>query len=362
MTAHWKERGRGPRALLIAGAAVLAAAIPVWMAVESAERRPRTEPVGGKPRAAERGRGAAPPGTPLFDEVASVTDAAAHRGMWFVLDRRGAKVHRFDEFGSLLGSFGRGGEGPGEFRRPAAIAAHGDTLVVVDGRVLHEFRMDGGHIADRTIRLGGCGHGVVKDALSLSAGLLLLVNCATPDSMGWMVVEEPRNGPARTLAVRARDPGVVDLGMAWAVIGAHPRGFVFGLPEHDCLGLFGPRGGASGRICHEWIERLPFPEGFEEAAASLRERVGRSGARLVESDRLPPFNRVFLVAGDRLAYQVPLPERIEVFRLVTRGASGEAVAFPLPAAEGLFAAGSSALLWWEDLGGMRIAVRPLDAP
>ena len=46
---------------------------------------------------------------------------------------------------------------------------------------------------------------------------------------------------------------------------------------------------------------------------------------------------------------------------MTRGASGEAVVFPLPAAEGLFAAGHSVLLWWEDLGGMRIAVRPLDA-
>ena len=345
---------------LIAGAVVLATAILVCSVVAIGRTRPGTELAGGDTQTIDS-LDSAPPGTPVFGEVVSVTDAALHQGTWFVLDRRGAQVHRIDESGSLVGSFGRKGDGPGEFRRPAAISAHGDTVVVVDGDILHLFKVDGDHIGDRQIGLGSCGYGTVRDALSLTTGLLLLVDCAAPDLTGWMVIHEPRDGPSQTLVVRARDPEVVDLGMTWAVLGAHPRGFVFGFPVHDCLDLFTPQGGALGQICHDWIERLPLPESLGRAIVSLRERVRKSGARLVESDRLPPFTRVFLVGGSRLAYQAPLPEHIDVFRLVTSGVSGETVVFSLPPAEGLFAAEDSVLLWWEDLEGMRIAVRSLDA-
>ena len=343
----------------MAGAAVLAAAILVWSVVAVAGPRSGTGLAGGGRPVMRDELAAAPPGTPEFGQVVSVTDAAFHQDTWFVLDRRGARVHRIDGSGSLVGSYGRRGEGPGEFRRPSAISAHGDTVVVVDGDILRLFAADGDHIADRKVGLGSCGHGTVRDALSIATGLLFLVNCTSAEPVGWMVVHEPRDGPSRTLVVRARDPGVVDLGMTWAVLGAHPRGFVFGLPEQDCLGLFSPQGEALGQICHDWIERLPLPESIERTIVSLRERVRRSGVRLVETDRLPPFTRVFQV-GNRIAYQTPLPERIEVFRLVTAGVSGGTVVFPLPPAEGLFAAEDSALLWWEDLEGTRIAIRTLD--
>ena len=179
--------------------------------------------------------------------------------------------------------------------------------------------------------------------------------------MGWSVVLEREDGMLRTLAFRASDPGVLDMRMARAVLDAHPMGFVFGFADDDCLDLFDPSGTALGDVCHDWIERLPIPRESEDRMADLRVRAGRSGIRLIEPDLLPPFARVFPVRGT-LAYQVPLPENLETFRLLQRGSSGGAVALPLPVAEGMFGAGSSVLLWWEDTEGVRIAIRHLGAP
>lgn len=179
--------------------------------------------------------------------------------------------------------------------------------------------------------------------------------------MGWSVVLEREDGTLRTLAFRASDLGVLDLRMARAVLGAHPMGFVFGFADDDCLDLFDPSGTALGDVCHDWIERLPIPREAEDQMADLRARAGQTGIRLIEPNLLPPFAQVFPVRG-ALAYQVPLPEDLETFRLFQRGSSGAAVALPLPVAEGMFGTGSSVLLWWEDTEGVRIAIRHLDAP
>lgn len=234
-------------------------------------------------------------------------------------------------------------------------------MIVLDGADLHLFDLDGDHVADRRVALGGCPTGVARDLLSQPTGLLLLVDCRTPDRVGWVVILNAIDGSARTLAVRASDPGVVDVRMANAVLGAHPQGFVFGMAADDCLDLFSPRGEELGEVCHDWIERLPVPEVVGDGMAGLRESARQRGLRLIESDFLPPFVQVFLVGG-ALAYQVPLPEDLESFRLVMRGPAGEVAALPLPVAEGFFAAGNSALLWWEDIEGMRFSVRILDAP
>ena len=354
---------------------VVAAAILVWGVMEIARARIDSGPGGAGTEASEdapasppgtrptatRGETqptAAPPGTRLYREVFSVSDAVLHRGTWFVLDRRGSQVHRFDESGGLLGSFGRRGEGPGEFRRPAAIASHGDSVVVLDDGELHLFALDGGHLADRTVELGGCATGAARDLLAQPTGLLLLVNCRDAGRLTWTIVLEANDGSYRTLVVRGSDPGVVDVGMAYAVLGAHAQGFVFGLPGNNCLDIFGPQGAELGAVCHDWIERLPVPEAVEDGMATVRERARVSGIRLVESNLLPPFIQIMLVGGE-LAYQVPLPDDLDTFRLVRRGPAGEAVAFPLPVAEGLVAAGNSVLLWWEDVDGMRIWIQEL---
>ena len=311
--------------------------------------RPETQPT------------AAPPGTRLYSEVFSVSDAVLHRGTWFVLDRRGTQVHRISEAGSLLGSFGREGEGPGEFSRPVAIAARGDTVIVLDGTRLQLYDLEGSHVADRRAELGACGSGAVRDLLLRPWGLLLLVNCRAPDRMGWLVLLNAGDAPPETLAARTSEPGVVDLRMTDAVLAAHPEGFVFGLAAYDCLDTFSPQGAELGQVCHDWIERLPSPPELEDAMASLRGRASQGGVRVIESDGLPPFTDVYSIRGE-LAYQVPLPENLMTFRLVRRGPSGEAAALPLPVAEGFFVTGNAVLMWWEDLEGMRIAIHALNGP
>ena len=348
---------------------VAAAVILGWGVFEMARGRAGSDPAAGGREASEAtltpssadAPTTAPPGTPLYREVYSVSDAVLHQGTWFVLDRRGTQVYRIDESGALLGSFGRGGEGPGEFRRPAAIASRGDTVIVLDGADLHLFDLDGDHIADRRVALDGCPGGLARDLLSQPTGLLVLVDCKALGRAGWVVILDSIGGPARTLAVRASDPGVVDLRMANPVLGAHPQGFVFGLVGDDCLDRFSPRGVELGEVCHDWIERLPVPKAVKERMAGVRARARQSGTRLVESDFLPPFVQTFSVDG-ALAYQVPLPEDLETFMVVMRKPSGEVAALPLPVAEGFFVVGNSALLWWEDIEGMRLSVRILDAP
>ncbi len=339
--------------------AFAAAVILVWGIFEMTRARTDARPTATDTEVPAGTLTAAPPEARLYRAVFSVSDAVLHRGVWFVLDRRGAQVHRISESGSLLGSFGRKGEGPGELRGPAAIALHRDTVVVLDGGDLHLYDLDGDHLEDRRVRLGGCANGSARDLLSQPTGLLLLVDCRASDRTAWSVILENSKGASQTMVVRASDPGVVDVTMANAVLGAHPRGFVFGLAGNDCLDLFSPQGEELGEVCHDWIERLPIPEALGGRMASLQARARQSGLRLIELDRLPPFIQVFS-AGGELAYQVPVPEAIETFRLVTRGPAGEALAFPLPVADGMFAADDSVLLWWEDIAGMRIAVRKLD--
>ena len=325
---------------------------------DTPERPPGTRPTATPPETLPT---AAPQGTRLYREVFSVSDAVLHRGMWFVLDRRAKQVHRISESGALLGSFGRGGQGPGEFSRPGAIAARGDTVIVLDGVSLHMYDPDGSHVADRRADLGDCGSGTVRDLLPHPSGLLLLVNCRALDRMGWLVLLDAGDGPPETLAVRTSEPGVVDLRMADAVLAAHPEGFVFGFAAHDCLDAFSPQGVELGEVCHDWIERLPNPPELEDAMASLRGRASQGGVRVIEADGLPPFTHVYRVGGE-LAYQVPLPENLMTFRLVRRGPSGESAAFALPVAEGFFATDNSVLMWWEDLEGTRIAIHALSAP
>jgi len=70
------------------------------------------------------------------DETA-LTDVTAvlpwDDGSVFVASRSDASVRRFAADGSFLGSFGRPGDGPGEFRRITAVGRAGDRIWVLDG-------------------------------------------------------------------------------------------------------------------------------------------------------------------------------------------------------------------------------------
>ena len=73
-----------------------------------------------------------------------------------LLDDFDMKVHRFNDAGEHLGSFGRRGQGPGEFEMPLGLGLLGDTLWVSDhvqGRVTY-FDATGVVLKTESIRVG----------------------------------------------------------------------------------------------------------------------------------------------------------------------------------------------------------------
>ncbi len=69
----------------------------------------------------------------MFGSIADL--AVDNNGSLFVLDSEYNEVRFFDYDGSLMGTFGAPGEGPGEFRNPRQLAVtdHGKTIFVIGG-------------------------------------------------------------------------------------------------------------------------------------------------------------------------------------------------------------------------------------
>lgn len=369
-----------PSTVAVSAVAFVAAGALVWsLATTLADRAPQVAS-GVEPSSegvtADR-RAEAPPSSvgQVFPDVQSATDAdlAADAdpgdAVWYLLDARGRRVHRFSETGALLGSFARRGQGPGELSAPSAIAVHQGAVVVADRRVLHLYELDGTHIADRRLDLDGCFALEANDIDSAVQGLLVLVRCATPaqgfGAAAYLVADD---GGVRRLASRSPGGGrfVADLGFV-PVISALPNGFVFGDAGADCLAVYDAAAAEAGRACHEWIPRLPISGRAAKAAeAELEPLVQAIGGRLNVPRQLPPFDRVFSLADGRLAYRVPVPladevaEEASMFRLVVQDDAGGELALPVPDASAVFAAGESALAAWDELDGVRVAVVPLE--
>ena len=300
-----------------------------------------------------------PPGVPVVPEVLSVDDAEAHNGAWFILDGTARRIHRLSPAGELLGSFGRQGEGPGEFPgRPVALAVHGDTIAVMehDGRRLHLFDPEGGFLAGRLVRLDQCPVSAVGDLVSLPLGLVFLVTCTQTDfGQQDRVILEARSGFLQTLVTRgSNEPDDVMLGgFLWNTLSPHPDGFVFGSNVDGCLGVYDGHGEVLGSACHDWLNPLPVPD---ELVNAVRDKFSaRPDVRWRLPESFFPFFGVFVTPDDRWIYRVLASDEPESYVLATRDRE-----LSVPRARYVFVDGASALLGWEDLQGTRIAVHPLE--
>ena len=311
----------------------------------------------------------APVGSVLHTEVLSVADADRHGSTWFVLDYRGAAVHRIGPDGALLGSFGRKGEGPGEFERPEKLVVHGDTIVVWDENELRLFTSGGEHIADKFLHVDECGSPVplARGAASLPIGVVLLVDCVSRiglsprlKTLAWLVGSD---GESRTLTrYAAPSPRSFELDVISSpVIASHPSGFVFGKAADDCLAVHGLGGSQEAMVCHDWLERAQVPP---EMAESLAQTGRRTGFHIPKVKSLGPFADVFVSGSGSLVYVTIVADEDGGLWQQLRSLQPDAWENgpDSPTASMLFGSGDSVLGVWEDVEGTRIALYDLAEP
>ena len=310
-----------------------------------------------------------PLGTVLHREVVSVADADRHGSTWFVLDTREAAVHRIGPDGSLLGSFGRRGEGPGEFESPEKLVVHGDTIVVWDQNQLRLFTPAGEHIADWSLHVDECAAPLplVRGAASLPIGILLLADCMSSvglsprlKTMAWLVEGD---GESRALA-HYRPPSPRSFGLdlvSSPVIAAHPRGLLFGKAADDCLTVHGLDGSQEATVCHDWLERAQMPP---DMAEGLAETSRQTGIDIPEMESLAPFTDLFVTRSGRLVYVTLVVDEEGGLWQQLRSLQPDAWENgpDSPTAAMLFGSGDAVLGVWEELEGTRIAVYHLAAP
>lgn len=318
-------------------------------------RQPSSQPsIGADPDALRR-----PSDAIRSAVVAGVRDADFHGGIWFLLDRYSAEVHRVDGRGIHQGRFAGKGDGPGELRFPQAIAAHADTIVVATWRNMHLYRPDGTSIARRRIEPPqDCPGALVHDIASSRSGLLILFNCDHGSDYESLVVLENDAVTRDALAVRAASPVDKRVWTAFReapVLASHPRGFLFGHPNDDCLELFGLDGEVLDSVCHAWLERHPIRiedlDQWEEVNTLMR-TVGLT-PHLPE--HYPPFDRVFVQDDTVFVYRTQTSDQFSVLRQFGEPADARTSLQILPASQ-VFMSGHSVLALWYDLSGTWIGV------
>ena len=303
-----------------------------------------------------------PPEVPLLENVLSAADAVFHDGNWFVLDARAGQVHRLDSDGTLLGSFGRKGNGPGEFGAlPTAIVAHGDSIVVTErtGNQVHLYSPEGAVLATRLVRLDACFLAEIHDIASSPLGLLLLVKCR-PDGMRTetRVVLEARDGFNQTLAalLPQRDGPVVFDVLTPPILSLHPEGFVFGSAGDTCLGVYRLDGETLESVCHDWLAPVTTPREFIRRMRSTLS--ARTDIRWTLPERFFPIVEVFVTRNGRWIYRVLASDQPESYELIAPGRQ-DSIRLPVPRARYAFVHEGMALLGWDDLKGIRLTTYAL---
>ncbi len=111
-------------------------------------------------------------------QVLSVEDAVETNDRWTLLDRRLGKVHLLHKDSGLIRSLGQEGEGPGELRRPLALALQDTLLWVVNqqGFSLDIFSLESGFLVRERITGGGCLAGLAKRLASAGPGGALFMH------------------------------------------------------------------------------------------------------------------------------------------------------------------------------------------
>ena len=254
--------------------------------------------------------------------------------------------------GAYVDSFAGEGDGPGELRRPQAIAAHGDTVVVAAAHSLHLYEPDGRSIGRRRIEPPqDCPGAVMLDIASSRSGLLVLFGCQPGADVDAVVVLEVGEARFRPLAAAA-----VESSFQWtAVLAEHPRGFVFGHPEEECLGVYDADGDAVDTACHVGIERRPVGEEARAGLDALERVWTNAGMAWRRPQFYPPFEKVFARGDGGLVYRALTPGQDDFGTLVDSDGN-RVLPFDIRHSRMVFFGGGSVLAAWPAASGTMLAV------
>lgn len=145
------------------------------------------------------------PETTLFRVVDLAVDPA---GNIHALEASPPRVRSFTADGEPFGSWGRSGEGPGEFRSPGAIGVHGDSLLWIADpprRMIHRFAADGTHLGS-TRSLGSASvtpSQLVHDGSMVGVEVVPLINAPSSTAVVHL---EPDGSVRSKLLDLPRDP------------------------------------------------------------------------------------------------------------------------------------------------------------
>ena len=241
-------------------------------------------------------------------------------GRIYLLDEQAAEVRVFDTQGAHLRTIGRSGSGPGEMRRPTAIAVGSDADVwVADtgrrllmgfdsaGNLLHEVRRPSDRAAtdlgiDVKGRIVEAQTPVQLNAASLDSGrtvytpLLVRLDPSAPDHADTVrlppYVWPADNGGRRGIAPGTDQrrwftlPGLFAKAPQWV---PDPEGFVwYASGESYTVHRISLEGDTLGTFIRE-VEPEPVPEAYRDSLLVIWSRMGAPGPRLV-AETLPFFS------------------------------------------------------------------------
>ncbi len=242
-------------------------------------------------------RVALPAGRPVVGEILGVTDAVQGDSGWVVLDARSRRIAFLSPEGDLERVAGREGDGPGEMRRPVALALLGARIAVAErgGRLVF-FGADGEPAGGTLIRDADCTFSDVHALLGGGDSLVALSTCAYRS--GRTTARVARVGPDggdRIVAEWTYDDwrsGSMDP-MQFPVLAMVGRRLALGVAPDPCLRILGRNGATVRRLCYPDLPRRPLPDSAREALAHLQESLKSRGAGVrirTSSTYLPAFH------------------------------------------------------------------------
>ena len=229
----------------------------------------------------------------LSSEIESVEDAVFNGRKWYVVDRKGNRIHILDSLGTRVSGFGREGGGPGEFRRPLHIAAADDRVYVSELTIPDVSVFDTtGVFIKRLNSERPCGPSGIVAMNALGSELIVLRQCLEATRVRYQI-EHSVGDHLVVWNLLADTAGLSQAGLpllTFPLFAADSNRVVLSVGAEQCLEVVRRADGVRERSrCLSDIPRVVIPP---DERAGL---VARFGKRMEVPDSLPRARRILLL-------------------------------------------------------------------